>query len=133
MRSSAAKMLVCVILAAAGTKVAIPSIALADAGACGTTAASNGCTSNGTGGAGYSFRWQVSDGNMTDNEYSNGSSTNDTTTSIKKGTTTYVRFCTWSAANQGGTMRGYTTSTSSWSTTTVSDVSSVYLRTSNTC
>ena len=107
--------------------------ALAGAGACGTTSASNGCTAVGTGGFGEQFRWQVSDGDMRDNFYGSGLLTSDNVGSIKKGTSNFVWFCAWQNENGGGANRGHAANTTTWVATSVSDVTSVFLRTSASC
>lgn len=122
------------ILALAGTALlAAPSVARADAGACGSTSASNGCTGWTASGGTAQYRFSVSDGNLSNNEYIAGFSVDDRVGSLKKGTTTYVRFCAWSDPNAGGAVRGYSTSTTTWTNPAGADSSSVYLRTTNNC
>lgn len=114
----------------AGLTVVGAHPASADAGSCGSTSASNGCDLYQPN---SQYRHQTSDGDLNNNYYAGGQSVNDHVDWVKKGTTNYVRFCAWQHNNQGGSLRGYSASTSSWTVLSNDDVSSVYLRTSASC
>lgn len=127
-----ARHLVAAVAATIGI-LAGPAAASANPGPCLNDPVSHGCAALGTGGSSDTYQFSTSDGNLGNNTYSSGIGVNDHVSSLKKGTTMYTRFCGWSGTNASGSVLGSSSSTTTWSNTSSSGVSSVYLRTSSTC
>lgn len=124
------------VLVGIGAAIAVPAATSTYAGAGDCYNPNHGCTDTLIVNQYWNYGFNSSDGNLNNNCVMGGALcmvyVNDNVDYLAKKTTTYVRFCGWSGTNAGGSLRGFANS-SSWVAPSNRDISSVYLRSSDSC